>query len=453
MFFIKCGQRCETHQIGKSLSIFAAMSAADSPFSQFGFNKQILTAIKECGYEMPTPVQQQAIPKILAGKQMIGIAHTGTGKTAAYLLPLIKITGYPQGDEPRCLIVVPVHELCLQVQHAATALALHTGLRIVSVYGGGSIKAQREQLEAGCDFIIGTPGRLLDLYREGRLIFKKVKHLVIDEADKLLDMGFMPQLNKLFDVLPAKRQNLLFSATMNDKVKRLVESFIAFPEYLAIQQEQKAAPGVEQKIYSISNFTSKTKFLLRLLKDEKLSMTKVMVFCRTKAIARRLSDELKSSLGENQVRRIDGNMQQQARINAVNALDEGAVRILVATDIASRGLDIKNVTHVINFDVPLIYDDYIHRIGRTGRVFTKGESITFCTEADLWHWKKIEKLTGKKIPFTPLPDDFETDTTPFEEQQLMKREIDVQMKKDNPDFQGAFHKKKSSKKHKTKHRR
>lgn len=429
------------------------MRAAGSDFTQFGFNKQILSAIKECGYETPTPIQIEAIPKILAGKQVIGIAHTGTGKTAAYLLPLIKITGYAQGEEPRCLIVVPVHELCIQVQNAALALTQYTGHRFVSVYGGGSIKVQREQLKNGCDIIIGTPGRLLELYKEGSLVLKKIKHLVIDEADKMLDLGFMPQLNKLFEVLPVKRQNLLFSATMNDKVKRLAETFIDFPDYLEIHQEQKAAPGVEQRIYFVPNFSTKTKFLVRLLNDADQKLIKVMVFCRTKAIAKRLSDELKSSIGENQVRRIDGNMQQQGRINAVNALNEGAVRILVATDIASRGLDIKNVSHVVNFDVPLVYDDYIHRIGRTGRVFTKGESMTFCTEADLWHWKKIEKLIGKKISFTPLPDDFVTEKTPFEEQQLMNREIDAQKRKDNPDYQGAFHEKKSSKKHKTKDRR
>lgn len=432
------------------MHIFAAMSIADSAFSQFGFNKQILNGIKECGYEMPTPIQQQAIHKILAGKQVIGIAHTGTGKTAAYLLPLIKILGFPKENVPRCMIAVPVHELCIQVKHAADNLAKLTGLRTVAVYGGGSIKNQREELSRGCDFIVGTPGRLLELYKDGYLILKKVKHLVIDEADKMLDLGFMPQLNKLFEVLPVKRQNLLFSATMNEKVKRLAENFIAFPEYLEIQQEQKAAPGVEQKIYMIPNFSSKVKFLIRLLTDENQPMTKVIIFCRTKAFAKRLSDELKKTLGEDQVRRIDGNMQQQARINAVNALNEGAVRILVATDIAARGLDIRNISHVINFDVPLVYDDYIHRIGRTGRVFTKGESITFCTEADLWHWKKIEKLNGKKIPITPLPQDFETDKTPFEEQQWMNREMDLQKKKDNPEFKGAFHEKKSSKKHKRK---
>jgi ATP-dependent RNA helicase RhlE len=450
----KSSQRCKTHHYGIGLPIFAAMRIEEvSAFSPFGFNKQILTSIKECGFEYPTPVQQQAIPKILAGRQVIGIAHTGTGKTAAYLLPLIKMTGYPQGDVPRTLIVVPVHELCIQVQQAAASLARYTGLRMAAVYGGGSLKAQRELLKAGCDFVIGTPGRLLELYQEQTLILKKIKYLVVDEADKMLDMGFLPQLNKLMEVIPVKRQNLLFSATMNEKVKKLAENFIDFPEYVEIHQEQKVAPGVEQTIFSIPNFSSKVKFLIRLLTDEPDSMTKVMIFCRTKAIAKKLSDLLKISFGENQVRRIDGNMQQQSRINAVNALNEGAVRMLVATDIASRGLDIRNVSHVINFDVPLVYDDYIHRIGRTGRVFTKGSSITFCTEADSWHWKKIEKLTGKKIPFTPLPDDFETEKTPYEEQQLMNREIDAQKKKDNPEYRGAFHEKKSGNKHKTKHRR
>jgi ATP-dependent RNA helicase RhlE len=418
-----------------------------------GFNKQILTAIQACGYETPTPIQQQAIPKILAGKHVIGIAHTGTGKTAAYLLPVIKILGYPQGQHARCLIVVPVHELAVQVQQAAQALAQNTGLRILSVYGGGSIKQQREQLEEGCDIVIGTPGRLLELYRQGYLVLKKIKHLVIDEADKLLDLGFMPQLNNLFEVLPVKRQNLLFSATMNDKVKRLVESFIDFPEYVEIEQEQKVAPGVMQMIYQLPNFSSKTKFLIRLLRDEQLEMNKVIVFCRTKAIAKRLSAELKNSIGENMVRRIDGNLQQQARINAVKALNDGEIKVLVATDIAARGLDIQNVSHVVNFDVPLVYDDYIHRIGRTGRIFTKGRSITFCTEADRWHWKKIEKLIGKKIPVTSLPEDFVPDPTPYEEQQMMNREMDMQRRKDDPLYQGAFHEKKSSKNRNLKSRR
>lgn len=400
----------------------------------------MLQSVQESGWITPTPVQQKVIPQILAGQQVVGIAHTGTGKTAAYLLPLLKLLNYPQGDVPRCLILVPVHELAIQVSDVASQLAAQTRLRISALFGGGSIKKQREELKKGTDIIIGTPGRILDLYSKENLILKKIRFLVLDEADKLLDLGFLPQLNRLFEILPINRKNLLFSATMNNKVKALVESFIAFPVYVEVMQQSKTAPGVEQRLVAVPNFQAKVDFLKKLLEDEQ--MNRVMIFCRTKTIARNVSDNLKTFIPEKKVRRIDGNQQQQQRVNAVHALNSGEAQILVATDIAARGLDVKSVSHVINFDVPLVYDDYIHRIGRTARVFTTGTSITFCTEADQWHWKRIEKLTGTRLTPEPLPATIRVQPTPFEEQQYMNREIDLQKKKDDPQFKGAFHERK-----------
>lgn len=411
-------------------------------FEQFKLNRQLLNAIEDAGFKAPTEIQRQAITKILAGQNIIGIAQTGTGKTAAYVLPLLRILNYAQGNEPRCLVIVPTRELVLQVQKVFQQLAKYTDIRIAAVYGGGGTKLQKEELKKGCDVVVGTPAQVLQMYLDAFVVFKKIKHFVLDEAERLMDKGFTPQLHSLLEVLPRKRQNLLFSATFGERVKKVADDFILFPTILNIEPEIKTAPAVSQLLYHVPNLKTKLNLLIYLLNNKE--MNKVIVFCKSKKIANDVYTSVAGNFGAENCRVVHGNKTQQSRINAVNAFDDKSRGYLITTDVAARGMDISNVSHVINFDVPLIYEDYVHRIGRTGRAFASGSSITFCTPAEEWHVKKIEKFITQEIPVKKLPAEIEIAETAFEESQLMKREIDGQMRKDDPKYKGAFHEKKYS---------
>lgn len=416
------------------------MSAITS-FENFNLNKQLLTAVADAGFEQPTEIQQRCIPVILGGQEVIGIAQTGTGKTAAYLLPLLMKVKYATGTEPRALILVPTKELALQISEHARQLARHTDLRIVALYGGVGPATQIDAINQGTDVIIATPGRFMELYLKGELITKQIKTLVIDEADRMMDMGFMPQLRKVFEIIPHKRQNLLFSATFPDKVERLSREFLAFPVRIEITPQATAARQVDQTLYQIPNLRTKVNFLEYLLRDEE-TFNRVLIFTRTKDVANNIVRYLeRKSLGP--VKVIHSNKGQNTRINAVREFKEGELRILVSTDVTARGIDIVKVSHVINFDVPVLYEDYVHRIGRTGRAFQEGHAITFATPAEQYHIGKIEKLIREKIPVRPLPADLEIAETPPREEREMAMEIDRQKKKEDPTFQGAFHDRKS----------
>lgn len=399
----------------------------------------MLNAIADEGFSEPTEIQQKAIPVILAGQEIIGIAQTGTGKTAAYLLPILMKVKYAQGTDPRALILVPTKELTLQVADHATRLARYTDLRILPIYGGVGPKTQIENIQKGVDMLIATPGRFMEIYLRGELITKQIKHLVIDEADRMMDMGFMPQLRKIFEVIPRKRQNLLFSATFPEKVEQLAAEFLEFPVRVEITPPATPARQVEQELYHIPNLKTKINFLDHLLQHPEFS--RVMIFTRTKETADNVFKYIdRKHLGP--VRVIHSNKGQNSRINAVNEFREGKLRVLVSTDVTARGIDIAEVSHVINFDVPIQYDDYVHRIGRTGRAFREGKAITFATDAELYHIVRIEKLIREKIPVKPLPASVEVEETPYWEAQEMAREIDRQKRKEDPTFKGAFHPKK-----------
>jgi len=415
------------------------MSQAQKSFSQFKLNKQLLNAIADAGYETPTAIQQKAIPQVLAGVDMLGIAQTGTGKTAAYLLPLLMKIKFAQGDDPRALILVPTRELAMQVYEHLKMLAKYTDLRACALYGGTGIKPQREALEKGMDIVIATPGRLMDLYHERSVVLKKIQVFVMDEAERLLDMGFKRQIDSIIEVVPMRRQNLLFSATMSERIQTLTEQFLDRPVEIRIEPDVRTAKTVSQILYYVPNLKSKTNLLLHLLNDG--DFTKTIIFCKTKVAATNIGKYMERKFGEENVRVIHGNKEQNTRINAVKAFHAGEVKFLVTTDVASRGLDIREVSHVINFDVPLVYEDYIHRIGRTGRAFHTGDSITFCSPDDEYHLKKIQKLIGQKIPVKDIPGEVEITETPFEEKQHQLREIDNQRKKDDPEFAGAFQEK------------
>lgn len=420
------------------------MATAIQTFEDFKLNKQLIDATKALGYEKPSPVQLKAIPLILAGHDVVGIAQTGTGKTAAFLLPLLMKIKYAQGQNPRALILAPTRELAMQIDENITELAANLDVRHVCIYGGLGPKTQIERIGAGVDIIVATPGRFLEIYLKGALVTKELKTLVIDEADKMMDMGFMPQIRKILEVIPVKRQNLLFSATMADKVRKLSEEFLDFPEIVEVTPQATTVDAVNQVLYYVPNFKTKINLVEHLLKDAQ-SFQRVIIFVKTKAAADQIFKYLRRKV-EGEIRVIHANKGQNTRINAMEEFKSGNIRVLVTTDISSRGIDISMVSHVINFDVPLIYEDYVHRIGRTGRANQLGEAITFATEADTYHLAKIEKLIRKPIPIKPLPEGLKLEKTPFDEAQKMAMDLDVQRKIEDPAFKGAFHEKSAKKK-------
>ncbi|MCC8423346.1 DEAD/DEAH box helicase [Mucilaginibacter sp. UR6-11] len=411
-------------------------------FEDFNFNRQILNAIADAGYTEPTPVQQKAMPPILNGQDVMGIAQTGTGKTAAYVLPIVMRLKYAQGDHARALIIAPTRELAMQIEENVKQYAKYTDLRVVSVYGGLGPKTQIELINKGVDIIVATPGRFMDIYLAGHIVTKTLQVLVLDEADKMMDMGFMPQINRILEVVPVKRQNLLFSATMSDKIQELSGNFLEFPTVIEVSPQATPAETVIQKLYHVPNMKTKINLLRELLKDES-DITKLMVFCKTRTVAEDVYKFLLRKYGEGQVRVLHANKGQNTRINSMNAFKNDEVKILVATDVASRGIDVSDVSHVINFDVPVVFEDYVHRIGRTGRALQSGVAITFCNPTEEYYVGKIQKLIKQTIPVEPMPPEVFIEETPYEERQDQNREIDLQKRKEDPDFKGAFHEKKT----------
>jgi len=411
-------------------------------FEDFNFNRQILNAIDDAGYAEPTPVQQKAIPPILNGQDVMGIAQTGTGKTAAYVLPIIMRLKYAQGENPRALIVAPTRELAMQIEENVKSYAKYTDLRVVTLYGGLGPKTQIEQVSKGVDIIVATPGRFMDIYLAGHLVVKQLQVLVLDEADKMMDMGFMPQINRILEVVPRKRQNLLFSATMSDKIHQLSANFLEYPTVIEVTPQATPAQTVEQRLYHVPNIKTKIN-LLKYLLDSTEDIKKLMIFCKTRTVAEDVYKFLARKFSEKEVKVLHANKGQNTRINSMNAFKNDEVRILVSTDVAARGIDVNDVSHVINFDVPFVTEDYVHRIGRTGRALQSGEAITFCTPAEEYYIRKIEKLIRQSIPVFDMPADVFVEETPYEERQDQAREIDLQKRKEDPEFKGAFHEKKT----------
>lgn len=411
-------------------------------FKDLDLNKQLVTAVEEMGYTEPTEIQEKAIPVIMAGHDVLGIAQTGTGKTAAYLLPVLMKTKYAQGMNMRALVLAPTRELAIQIHEAALALAKYTDLRIVALYGGLGPKTQIENLKKGVDIIIATPGRYMELYRLGEIPVKGLQFLVLDEADKMMDMGFMPQIRQILEVIPRKRKNLLFSATFQPRVERLSEEFLEAPYRIEVTPTVMAAETVDQQLYRLPNFKTKINLLGYLF--ENTSIPRAIIFCRTKGVADNVFKFLERKvLGAGNLRVLHANKGQNTRINSINDFRSGEVQVLVATDVAARGIDVSAVSHVINFDVPLIYEDYVHRIGRTGRAKAEGVAMTFVLKHEEYHVERIEKLIRTTITEYPLPEKVRIEETPYEENQEMLRAIDDQRKKQDPSFQGAFHEKKA----------
>ncbi len=416
------------------------MSIEAVGFDSFKLNKQLLEAIAESGYTSPTPIQEKAIPLALAGHDVLGIAQTGTGKTAAYILPVLMKAKYAQGKHARALILAPTRELVMQIEEVARQLGKNTDLRIVSLYGGLGPKTQIESIEAGVDILISTPGRFMDIYRKGIIYTKDLKTMVLDEADKMMDMGFMPQIRSILEVIPSKRQNLLFSATFSGRIEHLAAEFLEFPERVEMTPSATTAETIAQVKYLVPNIKTKINLLAHLLENEEIS--RAMIFTRSRKNAESVYSFLeRKNFGE--IRVIHANKGQNTRINSMEDFKAGDVRILVATDVASRGLDVTLVSHVINFDVPLIYEDYVHRIGRTGRAENEGKAITFVNPAETYHFEKIEELIRMTVEELAIPEAVDVPATPFEEKQEYARELDRLRQRDNPDYKGAFHEKKA----------
>jgi len=410
-------------------------------FEEFNLNRQILNAVADAGFTVATPIQEKAIAPVLSGQDIFGIAETGTGKTAAYVLPILMQLKYAQGDAARALILAPTRELAMQIAEHVKIFSKYTDLRSVVIFGGIGPKTQIEQIKAGVDIIIATPGRFLDIYLSGHINTQYLKFLVLDEADKMMDMGFIGSIHRILEVVPRRRQNLLFSATMSELVHKIAGDFLKNPTIIEVGEQATPAQTVTQVLYEVPNFKTKINLLQHLLKND-VDFKRLMIFCKTKTVADNIFSFIERRFGPEAVRVIHANKGQNTRINSIAAFKEGNLRVLVATDVASRGIDVAEVSHVINFDVPIIIEDYVHRIGRTGRAYAKGDALTFCTDAEKYYIKKIEKLMRQSIPVAPLPAEVFVEETPYEERQYIAREIDNQKRKDDPDFKGAFHEKK-----------
>jgi ATP-dependent RNA helicase RhlE len=366
------------------------------PFRTLGLDDRIFRAVQEAGYTEPTPIQAAAIPEILAGHDLIGIAQTGTGKTAAFTLPMLDLLakrGAGTGQaRTRTLVLAPTRELVAQIHENVSGYAKHLPLRVATVFGGVSERPQIQALRTGVDLVIATPGRLMDLMSQRCADFSALEFLVLDEADRMLDMGFLPSIRKIVKALPQKRQTLLFSATLSREIESLTHDFQRNPKTVQIGRRSNPAETVTQLVYEVPKHL-KPSLLAHLLKDPQMNM--VLVFSRTKHGADKIARKL-DQVGVTSAT-LHSNRSQNQRLRALKAFKDGEVRVLVATDIAARGIDVDGISHVGNFDFPMHSEDYVHRIGRTGRAQAVGDAISFVTNEDYGALKSLEKFIGRGI--------------------------------------------------------
>lgn len=415
-------------------------------FNDLNLNRPLLSALDDLGMETPTAIQAKVFSPIMAGKNVVGIAQTGTGKTFAYLLPALRLWKFTKSPYPQIMIIVPTRELVAQVVAEIEKLTAYMNVRAAGVYGGTSMRRQKEYVSVGIDIIVGTPGRLNDLLLDGVLKTKLINRLIIDEVDEMLNLGFRTQLKNIVAFLPKKRQHLMFSATLTEEVEYVIDFFTDYYEKIEAAPSGAPLENIEQLAYEVPNFNSKAN-LLTLLLNEKSAMTKVLVFAGTKKMADRLYEKLLPDF-EEQMGVIHSSKSQNNRFKSVAKFQEGTYRFLIATDIIARGLDVSLVTHVVNFDLPAVAEQYIHRIGRTGRAEQKGIAISFVSEKEQGYKKEMEQLMNLDIPIMPLPEDLELS------EELIDLEMPVEhvpfnnhkMKQFTPSDSGAFHEKKEKNK-------
>jgi ATP-dependent RNA helicase RhlE len=374
-------------------------------FKELDLSNQLQYAIEDLGFENPTPIQEQAFSVVRSGKDVVGIAQTGTGKTFAYMMPILRDLKFSKQKHPRVLVLVPTRELVLQVVDEVEKLSKYINTRVLGVYGGANINTQKQAILQGQDIIVATPGRLYDLGLSNALKLKSIQKLVIDEVDVMLDLGFRFQLMNIFDILPERRQNVLFSATMTEDVDELIYDFFKNPQKISIAVSGTPLDNIEQISYNVPNFFTKVNLLNHLLSDKE-TYHKVLIFVGFKRTADYLFKHLEEVFGS-ETCVIHSNKTQNYRIRSIRQFDEGNNRILVATDVMARGLDFDNVSHVINFDTPDFPENYMHRIGRTGRAEKAGKTILLSTEKEQKPKEEIETLMDYKIPVLELPEEVE----------------------------------------------
>ncbi len=409
-------------------------------FSDLNLNPSLSKAIEDLGFQHPTTIQHRVFPVVMSGRDVCGIAQTGTGKTFAYLLPCLRLWKFDKNKDPQILIIVPTRELVVQVAESVRKLTTYMNVVTVGVYGGANINTQQLEVEKGVDVLVATPGRLYDLLLNGAFKTKTIKRLVIDEMDEMLNLGFRTQITNILSLLPGKRQNLLFSATITEEVESLMNDYFTEPARIEAAPTGSPVENIIQTAYDVPNFNTKVN-LLELLLSSDDTMTKVLIFVSTKSLADQLYDKLNEQFPEI-VGVIHSNKEQNYRFNTVKQFKAGVFKFIIATDIMARGIDVAEVTHVINFDTPEVPENYIHRIGRTGRADKKGIAITFITEKEKPFQQKIEALMKQSIPMLVLPEDLEISTVLIEDELPKVHMKTIQIKRPKIDAGGgAFHEK------------
>jgi len=373
-------------------------------FENLGLEPELLRAVVAKGYATPTPIQAAAIPAVLAGRDVLAGAQTGTGKTAGFVLPLLQLLGSPEGKAPRVLVLTPTRELAAQIAESVEAYGAHKRLRTRVIFGGVGERPQIDGLRAGCDILIATPGRLLDLCEQGFCNLGKVQHFVLDEADRMLDMGFIHAIRRVIRMLPAKRQNLMFSATYSDDIRGLASSMLKDPVTVEVAARNTTAERVQQIAFKVVK-EDKRHLLVHLFRHgatDEGPWSQALVFTRTKHGANRLTEQLEAS--GIRAAAIHGNKSQSARVKALTDFRDGRITALVATEVASRGLDIKELPQVVNYELPNVPEDYVHRIGRTARAGSTGAAVSLVAPDEASLLRSIERTMNQRVPFAPVPE-------------------------------------------------
>lgn len=416
-------------------------------FEDFNLTTPLLNGLKDRGFETPTPIQELSFPVVMSGRDMVGIAQTGTGKTVAYMLPLLRMLPFSKQDNPRVLVLVPTRELVLQVVEETEKLAHYVNVRVLGVYGGTNINTQKQAVAEGVDILVATPGRLYDLAVSRVLQLKSIQKLVIDEVDVMLDLGFRHQLLNIFDILPQQRQNLLFSATMTDEVSSLLNDFFKNPERISVALSGEPLKNIQQEVFKVPNFYTKVNLLLELLSDVE-TYSKVILFTKNKKTADLLFELLDERFKE-ELCIIHSNKTQNYRIRSIRQFEAGENRILIATDVMARGLDFEQVSHVFNVDTPEYPENYIHRIGRTGRAEHTGKAVMLITPAEEPSLQAIEALMQMQIQVVEMPAGVKVSEQLTAEERPVVKEIynPTKRNKNDEDAPGpAFHEKKEKNK-------
>jgi ATP-dependent RNA helicase RhlE len=408
-------------------------------FEQFNLPKSVQKAIDDLGFVTPTPIQEKSFSVIMSGRDMMGIAQTGTGKTFAYLLPLLKLYKFTATDTPKIVILVPTRELVVQVVEEVEKLTKYMSVRTLGIFGGVNINTQKKAVYEGIDILVGTPGRVMDLALDSVIRFDDTQKLVIDEFDEMLNLGFRVQLTSILAMMTRnKRQNILFSATMTDEVDAILNDFFDFPEEVTLAPSGTPLENIQQFTYNVPNFNTKVNLLFHLLQSDE-SMERILVFVNNKKISDLLHERIEEHF-DGQFGVIHSNKSQNYRLSTMASFQEGELRGIITTDIMARGLDISNISHVINFEAPEMPELYMHRIGRTGRADATGTAISFITprEADLI--TEVEILMNHEIDVIEFPEEVEISTKLIEPEKD-KQPIKFLLKKPKLDGNGAFHEK------------